>query len=128
MLQEKLKDWRQAGKKILVCCCGEKKAEEMWQKAGGKAGNILTPRQVESWLFAGGGSLPNELCFTGSLSEFMECFPKENIAESKRKVNSFLAGGVAMYEEEKWVFFSCRAVVGSCCMGKYLSVADKKEQ
>lgn len=127
MLKEKLASWRQEGKNILVCCGGRKEAEEMWLCAGGTAGHMLSPKQMESWILTGGGTLPKELCFTGSLSEFMGCFPKDNIEESKRQVNRFLSGGVAQYEEGQWEFFGCSTIIKGCCMGKYLSVANRKE-
>ena len=127
ILEERLAVWRQEEKKILVCCGDCKEAEEMWLRAGGTAGHMLSPKQIESWILTGGGKLPKELCFTGSLSAFVGCFPKDTMEESKRQVNGFLAGGVAEYKEGIWEFFHCSAVVKGCCMGRYLSLANRKE-
>ena len=97
MLQNTLDILRKEGKEILVCLSGSDEAQKAWLAAGGKAGHMLSARQVESWLMTGGATLPKEIAFSGTLEEFVSLFPKTNAEDSKRKVNGFLSGAVVEY-------------------------------
>ena len=127
MLQETLESLRQQGTELLICLNNNAKAQQERLAAGGTAGHLLSPHQLESWLMTGGAALPKEIAFSGSLSEFVSLFPKHNAEESKRKVNAFLAGVVAEYTNDTWDFYTCNVVVMGCCMGEYLSIVNRKE-
>lgn len=96
-------------------------------EAGGTAGHLLSPKQVESWLMTGGGALPREIAFSGTLSELVSLFPKTNAEESKRRLNRILSGVVVEYDTDHWTYFTCQTVVMGCCMGEYLSIVNRKD-
>lgn len=127
MLQERLKTFRAAEKEILVCLGNAPQAQQEWLEAGGTAGHLLSPKQVESWLMTGGGALPREIAFSGTLSELVSLFPKTNAEESKRRLNRILSGVVVEYDTDHWTYFTCQTVVMGCCMGEYLSIVNRKD-
>lgn len=127
MLQERLKTFRVAEKEILVCLGNAPQAQQEWLEAGGTAGHLLSPKQVESWLMTGGGALPREIAFSGTLSELVSLFPKTNAEESKRRLNRILSGVVVEYDTDHWTYFTCQTVVMGCCMGEYLSIVNRKD-
>lgn len=127
MLQKALETLRKQNEKILICLGDDKQAEAEWLQAGGNAGHLLSEKQLQSILLTGGVVLPNELAFCGTLETFVSLFPKNQAEQSKKLVNDFLAGAVAEYQAGEWSFFTCKVVVMGCCMGEYLSIANRKE-
>lgn len=137
MLQERLQAFREAEKEILVCLGNAPQAQQEWLEAGGTAGHLLSPKQIESWLMTGGGALPREIAFSGTLSELVSLFPKTNaqeVEESKRRLNRMLSGVVVEYDDQNqnhdtdhWTYFTCQTVVMGCCMGEYLSIVNRKD-
>lgn len=130
MLQERLQAFREAEKEILVCLGNAPQAQQEWLEAGGTAGHLLSPKQIESWLMTGGGVLPREIAFSGTLSELVSLFPKTNaqaVEESKRRLNRMLSGVVVAYDTDHWTYFTCQTVVMGCCMGEYLSIVNRKD-
>lgn len=85
----------------------------------------------------GGGALPQEIAFSGTLSELVSLFPKTNtqeVEESKRRLNRMLSGVVVEYDDQNqnhdtdhWTYFTCQTVVMGCCMGEYLSIVNRKD-
>lgn len=127
MLQERLQAFREAEKEILVCLGNAPQAQQEWLEAGGAAGHLLSPKQIESWLMTGGAALPSEIAFSGTLSELVSLFPKTNAEESKRRLNRMLSGVVVEYDADHWTYFTCQTVVMGCCMGEYLSIVNRKD-
>lgn len=127
MLQERLQAFREAEKEILVCLGNAPQAQQEWLEAGGTAGHLLSPKQIESWLMTGGATLPPEIAFSGTLSELVSLFPKTNAEESKRRLNRMLSGVVVEYDADHWTYFTCQTVVMGCCMGEYLSIVNRKD-
>ncbi len=127
ILREALETLQKQHEKILICLGDDKQAEQEWLQAGGNAGHLLSEKQLQSILLTGGVVLPNALAFCGTLETFVSLFPKQQAEQSKKMVNDFLSGAVAAYEDGSWSFFTCKVVVMGCCMGEYLSIANRKE-
>ena len=126
MLKEKLEEMHEKnGKMPLVCLGNHADAKAQWLAVGGVAGHMLSASQVDAILMTG-ASLPEDLAFEGTLTEFIRLFPVHSAESSKQQVNRFLEGGVAEWNEG-WEFFTCRVAVLGCCMGEYLSVVNRKD-
>lgn len=127
MLQDILQKLHQQNIECFVCLSGSAEAEKEWLQAGGSGGNLLSSKQVESYLMTGLTQIPKEIAFSGTLEEFVALFPKTNAAQSKKQVNHFLSGAVVEYTKQGWEVYRCQTVVMGCCMGEYLSIVNRKD-
>ncbi|WP_317854987.1 hypothetical protein [Chakrabartyella piscis] len=95
---------------------------------GGTESNFATKEMVSLWCKEGVGSLPREIVFGGTMSQFINLFPTDNLEVSEDILHASVSGVVLEHTETAWESYSCSAVILGCCTGEYLTLLNKKDK
>ncbi len=96
--------------------------------AGGTEADFATKEMVAKWCKDGIASLPKEIAFGGTMSQFINLFPTDDLENSEDILHRAVSGVVLEFDKNAWESYSCSAVILGCCTGEYLTLLNKKDR